>query len=124
MYVQDAYSTGNLDLVVDAAALGVVVGFILDMILETLTVYGFCLYVGVVVLRFLGFDLVVYCRRDLAEPFPGVPNLENDIKDFGIDLPRCTAQDVQASIYEFEIAQRRSMVEIALLLLTVFETHD
>ena len=36
MHMQDSHSAGNLDLVVDAAAFGVVVGFILDVSLEPL----------------------------------------------------------------------------------------
>lgn len=106
MYIQDTHGPGNLDLVIDAAALGVVVCFILDMTFETLAVYGFRLHVRVVVLRFLGLGLVVYRRRNLAEPFAGIPDLEDDVEDFPVDLPRCTAQDIQASIHEFEIAQR------------------
>lgn len=123
-YIQSAYSTGDLDLVVDTATLGVIIRFILDMTLETLTMYGFRLHVRVVILRFLGLRLVIYCRRNLAEPFPGVPHLKYDIKDFPVNLPRCAAQDIQASIHEFEIAQRRSMMKVALLFLTVLETHD
>ena len=53
MHLQDTHSAGNLDLEVDAAAFGVVVGFILDMSLEPLAVYGFRLYVRVAVPRFL-----------------------------------------------------------------------
>lgn len=110
MHLQDAYSTGNLNLVIDAAALRVVVCFILNMALETLTVYGSRLHVCVVVVRFLGLGFVVYCGRNLAEPFTRVPHLEYNIEDLSVDLPRCTTQNVQASIHEFEIAQRRSMM--------------
>jgi hypothetical protein len=104
--MQNTHSPGNLNLVIDAAALGVVVRFILDMTLQTLAEYGFRLHVRVVVLRFLGLGFVVYCRRNLAEPFAGIPDLEYDIEDLPVDLPRCAAQDIQASIHEFEIAQR------------------
>jgi hypothetical protein len=104
--MQDTYRTGDLNLVTDATALRVVVCFILDMALRSLTVYIYRLHVCVIVLRFLGLGLVIYCGRNLAEPNTRVPHLEYDIKNLPVDLPRCSAQDVQSSIREFEIAQR------------------
>jgi len=105
MYVKTlTYSMGNLGLVIDAAALGVVVSFILNVAFETLAEYGFRLHIRVVVFWLLGPRLVGYRWRNLAEPVPGIPDLEHDIEGLLIDLPKCTAQNVQASICKFKIA--------------------
>ena len=117
------YSTSDLDLVVDATPVRVIVRLAFTPRLLPCQVYRPRFLICLAVLRLLRFRNIIDHRRDLAHPFTRIPHLEDDVKNLSVDLPWSRAEDIQAGIDKLQISPFRGVLEVALLLLRVLEAH-
>lgn len=117
------HSPSNLYLVVHAAPVGVVVGLILLVRFQPLSMDTLSLHIIIVVVRFLRLRFIKLCGRHFGETSTRVPHLDDYVKDLTIDVPWRAPQNIQSGINKLNIACLGCMSEICLLLLRVLETH-
>lgn len=100
-----------------------IICFIHHPLALTLGEDGSCLLVSLHLWHFLRLGLVVHRGRQLSQAKARVPDLEHDVEDLAIDLPRRRPENIKTSIYELNVATRRCVLQVLLLLLRVLETH-
>ena len=71
----------------------------------------------------LRLGLVERSGRELPPAVAAVPDLEDNVEDFAVDLPWRAAQDIQAGIYQLALASVRCVLEVRLLFTRTLEPH-
>ena len=83
----------------------------------SLYIYASRLEISFIVWGFVGWGVAEDSRWNFAETFTRIPDLNNNVENFAVDLPRCAAQDIKAGKNKLAISSFSGLDQVGKLLL-------